>query len=106
MDFADSPEHANSAASSRLARRQLPDDLKVEDARDQRISRDRDILRSALPGRRGCTPPAGWGFPGPRSMAGAALASCNRSSMTRSISAPAGTPFCLRQRARPAWARR
>jgi alkylation response protein AidB-like acyl-CoA dehydrogenase len=45
MDFADSPEHAEFRAEFRAwLDANLPDDLKVEDAQDQRISSDRDIL--------------------------------------------------------------
>src|SRR5689334_2662894 len=45
MDFADAPEHAAFRAEFRAwLDANLPDDLKVEDAQDQRISPDRDIL--------------------------------------------------------------
>ncbi|HEV2336162.1 MAG TPA: acyl-CoA dehydrogenase [Stellaceae bacterium] len=45
MDFADAPEHAAFRAEFRAwLDANLPDDLKIEDAQDQRISPDRDIL--------------------------------------------------------------
>src|SRR5581483_4957549 len=49
MDFADAPEHAAFRREFRdwLAAN-LPDDLKVEDAQDQRISPDRTILEKRI----------------------------------------------------------
>src|SRR5579864_7140813 len=45
MDFADSPEHAQFRREFRdWLEANLPEDLKVEDAQDQRISPDREIL--------------------------------------------------------------
>ena len=45
MDFADAPEDAQFRAEFRQwLERNLPEELKVEDAQDQRISPDRDIL--------------------------------------------------------------
>ena len=49
MDFADSPEHAEFRREFRAwLDANLPDDLKVEDAQDQRISPDRDILQKRI----------------------------------------------------------
>src|SRR5436190_5408 len=45
MDFADSPEHAAFRREFRdWLEANLPEDLKVEDAQDQRVSPDREIL--------------------------------------------------------------
>src|ERR1041384_1099108 len=45
MDFADSPEHAAFRREFRdWLEANLPEDLKVEDAQDQRVSPDRDVL--------------------------------------------------------------
>jgi alkylation response protein AidB-like acyl-CoA dehydrogenase len=49
MDFADAPEHATFRAELRAwLEANLTDDLKVEDAQDQRISPDRDILEKRI----------------------------------------------------------
>jgi alkylation response protein AidB-like acyl-CoA dehydrogenase len=49
MDFADAPEHAAFRAEFRAwLEANLTDDLKVEDAQDQRISPDRDILEKRI----------------------------------------------------------
>src|ERR1700731_3306091 len=49
MDFADSPEHAEFRREFRAwLDANLPDDLKVEDAQDQRISPDREILQKRI----------------------------------------------------------
>jgi hypothetical protein len=49
MDFADAPEHAAFRAELRAwLDANLADDLKVEDAQDQRISPDRDILEKRV----------------------------------------------------------
>src|SRR5258708_20251308 len=49
MDFADAPEHAAFRREFRdWLEANLPDDLKVEDAQDQRISPDRDILEKRI----------------------------------------------------------
>jgi len=49
MDFADSPEHAEFRREFRAwLEANLPDDLKVEDAQDQRISPDREILEKRI----------------------------------------------------------
>ena len=45
MDFADSPEHAAFRREFRdWLEANLPEELKVEDAQDQRVSPDREIL--------------------------------------------------------------
>src|SRR6266852_672177 len=49
MDFADAPEHAAFRAELRAwLEANLSDDLKVEDAQDQRISPDREILQNGI----------------------------------------------------------
>src|SRR2546421_5668286 len=49
MDFADSPEHAEFRRELRAwLAANLTDDLKVEDAQDQRIAPDREILRKRI----------------------------------------------------------
>src|SRR5258706_10432575 len=49
MDFADSPEHAEFRREFRAwLEASLPEDLKAEDAQDQRISPDREILEKRI----------------------------------------------------------
>ena len=49
MDFADSPEHAEFRREFRAwLDANLPDDLKVEDAQDQRVSPDRETLEKRI----------------------------------------------------------
>ena len=49
MDFADAPEHAEFCAELRhWLEANLSDDLRVEDAQDQRIPPDRDILEKRI----------------------------------------------------------
>src|SRR2546421_11643743 len=49
MDFADSPEHAEFRRELRAwLAANLTDDLKVEDAQDQRIAPDREILQKRI----------------------------------------------------------
>src|SRR4051794_41328397 len=49
MDFADLPEHAEFRREFRAwLDANLTDDLKVEDAQDQRIAPDREILRKRI----------------------------------------------------------
>src|SRR5258707_12458037 len=49
MDFADSPEHAEFRREFRAwLEANLTDDLKVEDAQDQRIAPDREILEKRI----------------------------------------------------------
>src|SRR5271170_5099773 len=62
MDFADSPEHAAFRAEFRhWLETNLPPEICVDDAADQRIAPDRETLENASPGR--CTPPVGSGSP-------------------------------------------
>ena len=105
MDFADAPEDAAFRRELRTwLETNLTDDLKVEDAQDQRVSPDRETWNAVAPGRKKCTPPAGSGSPGRRNMAGAAPASCSRSSSTRSIFAPAPRS-CPARSASASWTR-
>ena len=54
MDFSDAPEHAAFRREFReWLEANLADDLKVEDAQDQRISPDRDILHEPCDARSG-----------------------------------------------------
>jgi hypothetical protein len=79
MDFTDGPEHAAFRSEFRSwLETNLPPEICVDDAADQRVAADRETLEKRLPGRRGCTPPAGSGSRGPRNMAGAVRALCSR----------------------------
>jgi hypothetical protein len=75
MDFADSPEHAAFRSELRhWLEGNLPAEICVDDAADQRVAPDRETLEKRIAWQK-TMHAAGWvGTPGPKNMAGAAPA--------------------------------
>ena len=80
MDFADSPEHAAFRAEfRRWLDENLPEDIKVDDAADQRVAPDRETLEKRILWQKtDARRRLGRDFLAHRNMAAAAPVSCSR----------------------------